>query len=148
MRDAKIWNSIPNYSDTVKINIPDNMPSSLLQMLRLRKLIGHAKSRLLFKLLTISNSYQGLFFKYDIYTIHQCPFLYTNRTSFSNPVNVYYHIHYIIFLSVVICGKMVVRRWKNFAPFNFFLSHKKHFNVYNSWKKRWHYLPLLAISQI
>ena len=39
--------SIPNYSDIVKIDILDDMPSSLLKMLRLRKVIGHAKRRLL-----------------------------------------------------------------------------------------------------
>ena len=66
--------SIPNYNDTVKINILDDMPGSLLQMLRLRKLIGHAKRRLIFKLLTNSSSYQRLYFKYDISIIHQCPF--------------------------------------------------------------------------
>lgn len=98
------------------------MPSSLLQMLRLRKVIGHAKRRLLFKLLTISNSYQGLYFKYDLYTIHQCPFSYTNKTSFSNPVNVYYHIHDIIFLSVFICRKMVVRGWKKYASLHLIFS--------------------------
>ena len=66
--------SIPNYNDTVKINILDDMPSSLLQMLRLRNLIGHAKRRLIFKLLTISSSYQRIYLKYDIFFIHQCPF--------------------------------------------------------------------------
>ena len=66
--------SIPNYNDTVKINILDDMPSSLLRMLRLRKLIGHTKRRLIFKLLTNSSSYQRLYFKYDIAIIQQCPF--------------------------------------------------------------------------
>ena len=50
--------SIPNYNDTVKINILHDIPSSLLQILPLRKLSEHAKRRLVFKLLTNSSSYE------------------------------------------------------------------------------------------